>query len=42
VFDYPASLALNQKPAATRAVPLSDVATVWQDADEAARIVLTP
>jgi NADPH:quinone reductase-like Zn-dependent oxidoreductase len=25
-----------------RAVPLSDVATVWQDADEAARIVLTP
>ncbi len=26
----------------TRAVPLSDVAIVWQDADEVARIVLTP
>jgi NADPH:quinone reductase-like Zn-dependent oxidoreductase len=25
-----------------RAVPLTDVATVWQDADDAARIVLTP
>jgi hypothetical protein len=25
-----------------RAVPLADVATVWQDADDAARVVLTP